>query len=118
MKLPLVTIARIAVMTPVKHRIIEQGAVFVNDGYVHHQADGIVAICFDLQSKRAEYGGTTGGENTPIIMLDANEYTTKIDEAKKHETTFLELPEYSGWEVFLGSVSRYTLRLVLIDERP
>lgn len=100
---------------PVQHIIITQGAVKVNDGYIHRRGDGVVCIYFDLESKRAEYGGVISSDEAPIVSLYANDETLHIDESRRDEPTLVAFPEFEGWQEFSGGVSRYTLALVLTD---
>lgn len=92
-----------------------QGAVLVNEGYVHRRGDNVVAAYVDLKSKRAEYAGAIyEGGKPPVICLDASEETLHIDESKKGETTLVEFPDFVGWTVFSAHVSKYTLAVVFV----
>lgn len=97
--------------------VVTQGAPIINEGSVHRNGDNVVALEIDLSSKYCKVGATSGG-TLPGIYIDADEQSLNLDESKKVEdSTFIEFPQYEGWNVWCASIGRYTLSVCLVREK-
>lgn len=107
-------------VTYVQHSIETQGEIRTHDkqplGHIHRKGQGVVCIYFSLISKRAVFSGAYECDDRgPLVELYADEETLHVDDSKKGTSTLILFPEYVGWSVFSGSVSKSTLRLVLVS---
>lgn len=100
-------------------RILQQGAILVNEARAHRAATSIVCIYLDLQSK---YAGkpTIGHEKgrPPRLYLGAEDNTLKVNEnVPRNMDTVVEFTDYTGWEVFSCSdPARHTVALTLVAQ--
>lgn len=100
---------------PVDVRILVPGAVVVEVGRLRASSPDVVAIEVSLHSKYAGVSGIGGGDDcAPNVALEATERTLRLSEtAFRDEDTFIEFPEYIGWDVFAAEVAKSTLRVCL-----
>lgn len=95
-------------------KIVTQGAPVINAGSVYSKGADVVALEIDLHSKYCEVSATSGGE-FPGIFIDANERSLELDKTKSvEESTFIEFPQYAGWNVWCSGIGRYTLSVCLV----
>lgn len=92
------------------------GEVVVNSGWVEAAGERVVALAFDMKTKRPEVIATSGGGDEPRApgVLLSGDHALHINEAKKGEPTHIVFPEYPGWSVHCADVARYTLHVCLI----
>lgn len=103
----------------VKIEITQQGAPAVNFGWVHKLGKGIVAIGIDLQSKYCNLMACTNGDSDgPGVILVADKNTLYLKRGKSvEELTWIQFPEYQGWNIWCAQIGRYTLSICLIKEK-
>lgn len=100
-------------MTPraTELRIVEQGAMRLNDAAVIHEADGIVCVEVDCSSKYPGEVGTAGDE----FFVSAAPESLRLDEtAPRDAFTRFALPEFAGWQSWAEYCGRYEIRLVMV----
>lgn len=103
-------------MKSLQVRIDTQGAVDVNYGVVYKKARNVVALEIDLYSKYCEVTciGTLVG---PVLGLSAGKNSMHLKKgAHRDDTTYIELPEFVGWDVWSASISKYSLFVCLTRE--
>ena len=100
----------------VKIKLKNRGEPVINRGVIREVNENLIAIEIDLKSKWCEVSCTTGGNGDIIgIYIDATTKSTNLRKgAKVDEPTVIDLPDFTGWDVFTCHVSRYTLRICLI----
>ena len=92
------------------------GEVVVNHGWVDAEGERVVALAFDMKTKRPEVIATSCGGSEPSApgVILSGEHALHINESKKGEPTHIVFPEYPGWSVHCAEVARYTLHVCLI----
>lgn len=93
---------------------VVQGAVQVNDACVREIAPNVQEWAVDLKAKHAEVFGF-GGDNE--VMLGRGDRTLYFDTTDPDKLTVLYWRMSKGWQVLSGSVSRYTLRVIVANTR-
>lgn len=97
--------------------IVTQGAPVINTGGVYAKGDDVVALEIDMSSKNCKVSATSGGD-LPGIYIDATERSLSLDPTKSIEdSTFIEFPQYAGWDVWCNSISKYTLSVCLVRDK-
>lgn len=93
-----------------------EGEVVVNHGWVEAEGERVVALAFDMKTKRPEVIATSCGGDEPCApgVILSGDHALHINEAKKGEPTHIVFPEYPGWSVHCADVARYTLNVCLI----
>lgn len=93
-----------------------EGEVVVNNGWVEAEGERVVALAFDMKTKRPEVIATSCGGSEPSApgVILSGEHALHINESKKGEPTHIVFQEYPGWSVHCADVSRYTLQVCLI----
>ena len=96
-------------------RIVEQGAMRLNDAAVIHEADGIACVEIDCASKYPGDIGTAGDE----FFVSAAPGSLRLDETKPRDAfTRFELPEFAGWRCWAECCGRYEIRVVMVRREP
>lgn len=86
----------------------------MNVAWIKARGESVAAIFVDLHSKRCDVDDCDG----QIRIRAIPDISLHLDESKPIDAeTIIELPEFSGWEVFLAEISKYTLRICLVDAR-
>lgn len=101
--------------TPIK--LIAQGAPVVNfdTGMIRAHGEHVAAITVDMQSKRCEVFIDHVEGDLPSIVIERGQYGIHFDESKPPDAmTTIAFPDFPGWEVFLSSICKCTLSVVLI----
>ena len=104
----------------IRTQILDQGSVVLTPGgIVYRESDEIACICVDLVTKYARIAGySSGGDEAPAIFLAATEDSLHLKpDVDRSDTTFLSFPDFAGWTIFIGDVSRYTLSVCLVKDR-
>jgi hypothetical protein len=97
-------------------KIKKQGSVLVNTkmSYINARSLHMVAISIDMKTKNAEISGIMDGN---YIVLD---YRPISDPMHLHRTktgeTIISFPQYKNWFIFCCDLSRYTLRVCLMNK--
>jgi len=95
-------------------RVLDQGAPVVNcHGVSEIIKENIVLLEIDMRSKNCEVKAYANG---PSVFIGSTEYSVDLNEnGDPDEWTWVDFPKYNGWEIFLSDISRYTLRMCLIN---
>lgn len=97
----------------VKLEIVE-GALIVNHATLLHVGSTIVAIEIDMKSKRGEVIASGSNGECPVVVIAATEDSLNLDPQKpREEPTSIAFPQFKGWSLFVGELSRYTLYVCL-----
>lgn len=97
-------------------KITAQGTPIVNVYGVLLRGRDLMILEVDLHSKYCEVGATMSGDEThgPGIAISATRHSLHLsEEHKKKEPTFIEFPEFKGWNVWSATIARYTLAVSL-----
>ena len=83
-------------------RIVEQGAVIVNDIRVLRKSQDIVCMHIDLHSKHILDAWCVNSDSKlPTLYLLAGDSTLYMDNSQKiDKMTVVEFPDYTGWSIF------------------
>jgi len=92
----------------------KQGAPIVNNGWIRIDGEYIVALCIDLKSKYCDVSATSSGI-FPGIVISTTGQSLHLHK-KKTGDTWIEFPQYAGWDVWCSNIQRYTLSICLIKE--
>lgn len=100
---------------PVKIKVFMQGKVVVNSGIVYKQGKNVVALEIDLKSKYCEVCMITGGSEGQVgLVIGPTPRSLYLNRRYKREETWVEFPEFKGWNIWAADIARYTLRVCLI----
>jgi hypothetical protein len=100
---------------PIKIKVVEQGGIIINNGWIVAISDNFVALEIDLKSKRGEITGSTRGKNdAPCIMLEGTPDSVHLKKGKEEKWTLINFPNFKGYYFWCGEICRYTLRVCLM----
>lgn len=104
----------------IKININHQGAPIVNCGFIKEASKNIVALEIDLKSKYCEVQSVSGGEGEPCsIFIVATRQSVSLNKNhKKYDPTEIEFTDFIGWDIFTCNLTRYTLKVCLIKNKP
>jgi len=71
----------------------------------------IKAIQIDLKTKWAGVSCGSVGQ-VPFVSLSPNESSIHLDKKAESDYTFISFPEYSGWDILIAEVRKYSLYVV------
>lgn len=96
-------------------KVIHQGAMVINHGYIYEHSENICAIAIDMKSKRGEVIGDGMDNGIPSVIIGANEESLKLHKTKpKDSMTEIEFPNHKGFTVWSAQISKYTIRVCLV----
>lgn len=100
----------------IKYDILTQGAIEINQAYIHQRSETVVAIFIDMKTKRADILSVgCDDNNNPTIMLEANEESVFLKkDVEREKPTEISFPEFKNWDVWSVNVSKYTVFVCLV----
>jgi hypothetical protein len=116
-------------MEPIEINVLNQGKPIVNEGFIIVKSDSIVAAAIDMKSKyciiesipiRFEKKKLPPAINIGYTAesLYLNDTFQESDNVSKEffpaSNTFIEFPEFEGWEIWCANLARYTLQFSMI----
>jgi len=88
---------------------IKNGKVIANEIVDEFKTTKVIQI--DLKTKRAEVDIGSDGQ-VPFLSLFPSESSVHLDKNAKSDFTFISFPEYSGWNILMAEVRKYSLYVV------
>jgi len=98
-------------------KVTKQGAPIVKDGHIKRICSDVALVEIDLISKYCEVDAAGGDDEPPTLYISPTEESDYLMEgADVGVVTIVELPDFTGWDIYTAKITKYTLRVCLTKE--
>ena len=96
-------------MQKTKIHVFQKGNVKINHALIYYKSEDVAIILIDCKEKRIQIQGTSNCDSGDTLAVSQND----LDDSKLWK--IFSFPEFKHWKIFLHEVSKYTLKITLVN---